>query len=419
MKKFPHKTILLSCLTMFGLLFNSCSVTGGNDINQNNMNLRTLSSPSGLYSQNYADASTGCYEIIKWSTGDANILFNDLQSKQRVFLSSDLGSKHDDESDPSYIKTRSRGLSIFRSNEYLYVIGRGSYAKTVDELDYASFMEQRELTGGIRNRIELPSNVTFNETGAFATGDDKLYFTATVFNFNDSDNNITYKYCLYSYNEKSGELSQFYTFDDINSVSIISAYDNILLMQCIEKINNNYIRSIFVFDVSTSSMGKILEIDTSSSITAIKSKIYILDSSNKISEYDTKNNSVEDLSVIGEQNARTRFVAEPVDDNIFIYTHDDKSSEEARYVFNTADKSLKEIDLYNDEGHFIGIYGRRGDYYFVITGETLVSFKNIAPDHMTVFDDERVDYEYAWIKKSDYCNSIPNFEPIESKIEYR
>ena len=85
MRKFSHKTILLSCLAMFGLLFNSCSVTGGNDVDQNNMNLRTLSPPSGLYSRNYANAPTGCYEIIKWSTGDANILFNDLQSKQRVF----------------------------------------------------------------------------------------------------------------------------------------------------------------------------------------------------------------------------------------------------------------------------------------------------------------------------------------------
>ena len=112
-------------------------------------------------------------------------------------------------------------------------------------------------------------------------------------------------------------------------------------------------------------------------------------------------------------------VAKPVDDNLFIYTYNENTYESKYYVFNTADKSLKEIDLYNDEGHFIGIYGRRGDYYFVIAGEKLVSFKNIAPDHMTVFDDERVDYEYAWIKKSDYCNSIPNFEPIESKIEYR
>ena len=91
MKKFPYKTVLLSCLAMFGLLFNSCSITGGNDVDQNNMNLRTLSS------RNYADAPTGCYEVIRWTSGDANILFNDLQSKQRVFLSSDLGSKHDNE----------------------------------------------------------------------------------------------------------------------------------------------------------------------------------------------------------------------------------------------------------------------------------------------------------------------------------
>ena len=103
------------------------------------------------------------HEIIKWSTGDANILFNDLQSKQRVFLSSDLGSKHDDESDPSYIKTRSRGLSMMKTENYLYILGRGSYARSEEKLDYASFIEQRELTGGMLNRLELPSNMVFNE----------------------------------------------------------------------------------------------------------------------------------------------------------------------------------------------------------------------------------------------------------------
>lgn len=101
MKKIFRYTFLISLCLLFG----SCSSTIGNIDNKSNLNLKILSSPSGLFARNYADAPTGCYEIIKWSTGDANILFNDLQSKQRVFLSSDLGSKHDDESDPSYIKT--------------------------------------------------------------------------------------------------------------------------------------------------------------------------------------------------------------------------------------------------------------------------------------------------------------------------
>lgn len=164
MKKLPHKIILLSCLAMFGLLFNSCSVTGSNDVNQNNMNLRTLS--SGLSSRNYADAPTGCYEVIRWTSGDANILFNDLQSKQRVFLSSDLGSKHDNESDPSYIKSSSCGLSIMKSDKYLYVLGCGRQAKSSEELEFPSFLEQRELTGGMVNSIELPANMIFNEGGA-------------------------------------------------------------------------------------------------------------------------------------------------------------------------------------------------------------------------------------------------------------
>ena len=412
MIKFLHKIILLSCLAMFGLLFNSCSVTGGNDVNQNNINLRTLSSPSGLYSQNYANAPTGCYEIIQWASGDANILFNDLQSKQRVFLSSDLGSKHDNESDPSYIKSSSCGLSIMKSDKYLYVLGCGRHAKSSEELEFPSFLEQRELTGGMVNSIELPANMIFNEGGAFAAGNDKLYFATTIFTY--SDNDISYRYWLYTYDEKTGTLSPFYEFTTVTYAGIISAYDDVLVIKCVEKIDGKPNICIYGLNISTSEFYKIT--DEGYTMT-MNDKLYVVCDDKSIKEYSITEDTTTSLVSFGDEVTRVSLVAEPVDDNLFIYTYNDNTYESKYYVFNTADKSLKEIDLYNDEGHFIGIYGRRGDYYFVITGEKLVSFKNIAPDHMTVFDDERVDY--AWIKKSDYCNSIPNFEPIESKIEYR
>lgn len=412
MKKFLHKTILLSCLAMFGLLFNSCSITGGNDVDQNNMNLRTLS--SGLSSRNYANAPTGCYEVIRWTSGDANILFNDLKSKQRVFLSSDLGSKHDDESDPSYIKSSSCGLSIMKSDKYLYVLGCGRQAKSSEELEFPSFLEQRELTGGMVNSIELPANMIFNEGGAFAAGNDKLYFATTVFTYNDND--ISYRYWLYTYDEKTGTLSPFYEFTTVTYAGIISAYDDVLVIKCVEKIDGKPNMCIYGLNISTSEFYKIT--DEGYTMT-MNDKLYVVCDDKSIKEYSITEDTTTSLVSFGDEVTRVSLVAKPVDDNLFIYTYNDNTYESKYYVFNTADKSLKEIDLYNDEGHFIGIYGRRGDYYFVITGKKLVSFKNIAPDHMTVFDDERVDYEYAWIKKSDYCNSIPNFEPIESKIEYR
>lgn len=408
MIKFLHKIILLSCLAMFGLLFNSCSITGGNDVNQNNMNLRTLSS------RNYADAPTGCYEIIQWTSGDANILFNDLQSKQRVFLSSDLGSKHDEESDPSYIKSSSCGLSIMKSDKYLYVLGCGRQAKFSEELEFPSFLEQRELTGGMVNSIELPANMIFNEGGAFAAGNDKLYFATTIFTYNDND--ISYRYWLYTYDEKTGILSPFYEFTTVTYAGIISAYDDVLVIKCVEKIDGKPNICIYGLNISTSEFYKIT--DEGYTMT-MNDKLYVVCDDKSIKEYSIAEDATTSLVSFGDEVTRVSLVAEPVDDNLFIYTYNDNTYESKYYVFNTTDKSLKEIDLYSDEGHFIGIYGRRGDYYFVITGKKLVSFKNIAPDHMTVFDDERVDYEYAWIKKSDYCNSIPNFEPIESKIEYR
>ena len=295
MKKFSHKTILLSCLAMFGLLFNSCSVTGGNDINQNNMNLRTLSSPSGLYSQNYANAPTGCYEIIQWASGDANILFNDLQSKQRVFLSSDLGSKHDNESDPSYIKSSSCGLSIMKSDNYLYILGRGIQAKSSEELEFPSFLEQRELTGGMVNSIELPANMIFNEGGAFAAGNDKLYFATTVFTYNDND--ISYRYWLYTYDEKTGILSPFYEFTTVTYAGIISAYDDVLVIKCVEKIDGKPNICIYGLNISTSEFYKITD---EGYTMAMNDKLYVVCDDKSIKEYSITEDTTTRLVSFGE-----------------------------------------------------------------------------------------------------------------------
>ena len=301
-----------------------------------------------------------------------------------------------------------------KSDKYLYVLGCGRQAKSSEELEFPSFLEQRELTGGMVNSIELPANMIFNEGGAFAAGNDKLYFATTIFTYNDND--ISYRYWLYTYDEKTGILSPFYEFTTVTYAGIISAYDDVLVIKCVEKIDGKPNICIYGLNISTSEFYKIT--DEGYTMT-MNDKLYVVCDDKSVKEYSITEDTTTSLVSFGDEVTRVSLVAKPVDDNLFIYTYNDNTYESKYYVFNTTDKSLKEIDLYNDEGHFIGIYGRRGDYYFVITGEKLVSFKNIAPDHMTVFDDERVDYEYAWIKKSDYCNSIPNFEPIESKIEYR
>lgn len=241
-----------------------------------------------------------------------------------------------------------------------------------------------------------------------------MYFATIIFTYNDND--ISYRYWLYTYDEKTGILSPFYEFTTVTYAGIISAYDDILVMQCVENIDGKPNMCIYGLNISTSEFYKIT--DEGYKMT-MNDKLYVVCDDKSIKEYNITEDTTTSLVSFGDEVTRVSLVAKPVDDNLFIYTYNDNTYENKYYVFNTTDKSLKEIDLYNDEGHFIGIYGRRGDYYFVITGKKLVSFKNIAPDHMTVFDDERVDYEYAWIKKSDYCNSIPNFEPIESKIEYR
>lgn len=72
------------------------------------------------------DLGDGYYELCANGDGTGNILYTDLATMQRIYLSPDLASDHHSEADPSFIADTSGGLCIFADESYLFIQKNGN-----------------------------------------------------------------------------------------------------------------------------------------------------------------------------------------------------------------------------------------------------------------------------------------------------
>lgn len=415
------KLYFILIITSVFLFFShySDSVNTYNIDKEYTVNIELVSSPNGLRTSQYAAGPTGCYEIIRWTSGDGNILYTDLDTAQRIFLNSDLISDNNSSNDNSYINSLSQGNSIISTSNYIYIIGRGSANETYKEDYTKTYIQQRSLTGQIINEYTFPSNMILNTASAIAYDGTNLYFIAYTFKYEDGK--ATHMKCsLFMLNEENFHLSEAYIFNSVDNANIVSSYKNNLVLKTVKQIDiSNYSYELQTLSLPEFKLTKKLDYSPKDSINCIKHNIYILDSTGNLKIYNCRDNSITGIDKLKKMSFdNCYFVAEPIDEYLFIYANENDTGIGKRFIFNTVDQELTEINLYNGD-MFVGPYCSIKDYFLVITGEKLVNFWDIAPDKKTKFLSERIDYDYAWILKDDYLNNRPNFIPIENLIEYR
>ena len=110
----------------------------------------------------------GCYEIGSFS-GDytGNILYTDVATRQRIFLSPDLSADHNDPSDPSWVENTHGGCGLFAMDDTLFMC-RTNVDDTPGEL------YRMDLDG--RNRQSIVTFTDYNApTGGIASDGQDLY----------------------------------------------------------------------------------------------------------------------------------------------------------------------------------------------------------------------------------------------------
>ncbi|HIQ98484.1 MAG TPA: hypothetical protein IAB23_02220, partial [Candidatus Scybalocola faecavium] len=120
----------------------------------------------GLFFNPMACSPYGCYEIMLHADNyTGNILYTDVETRQRIFLSPDLSADHNDSSDPSWIDNTLGGCFLFTMDDTLFM-SRYNYEDTPGEL-YGM-----DLDGGNRQSLVTFADYNAPEGGIASDGQD-------------------------------------------------------------------------------------------------------------------------------------------------------------------------------------------------------------------------------------------------------
>lgn len=127
--------------------------------------LHMVTPSGGLSNGSLGISDDGCYEI--YSNGDwtANILYTDVATKQRIYLSPDLSSDHHSEADPSWIDDTMGGVDLFVAQDHLF-IQKSGYDETAGAL-YRSDLNGENRTKLLEFRDYAPIRSTVVSDGQY------------------------------------------------------------------------------------------------------------------------------------------------------------------------------------------------------------------------------------------------------------
>lgn len=194
------------------------------DENQNSIGLKLVTpvDSSGVGAGN----ETGYYDLLYRGMG-ANILYTDYAAKQCVYLSSQINSTHQDETDPSWIPFVDGGIEPFLSGDKLYLRVIGMPGDSDGSGTPGKIMEMNLDGSGRRDLFTLQSGETFTQNAIASNG---TSFFCLINRVQASD--AIWNKSLIKIDAKTGQSETLYNFD--LPVYIVGAFDDILVLKTIE-----------------------------------------------------------------------------------------------------------------------------------------------------------------------------------------
>ncbi len=188
-----------------------------NENSTNKYNLEMVVPLGGLLNNPWAISDTGCYEMFSNGNYTGNILYTDVASKQRIYLSPDLSSDHRSEADPSYINDTLGGVFLFVAMDHLFIHSYGS-EETVGTLYMA------DLNGENRKKI-MEFRDYLPITGSIVSDGQYLYSLLTK---NSGD------VVLARINIENGDILELCTMANENNF-IMAAYNDCIIIKALDR----------------------------------------------------------------------------------------------------------------------------------------------------------------------------------------
>ena len=228
----------------------------------------------------------GYYEILFHSEGDSNILYTDIATKQRIYLSADLSSDHRSPADTSWLEETPGGAFVFAGADRLFI-------RTTGIDDTPGVLYQAELSGANREKL-LSFDQWMPMTDAVA-GDGQYLYTL----MSDDDGTVQ----IIRIDTVGGTAEEIAAMPE-QTAFLMSAFDSNLVLKTIsspeegayEDALEQYKNSeqiVYTFDVNTKELKEVIRWKQDQMLEVLKDQMLYLLDVNKDSLYsiDLRDNS--------------------------------------------------------------------------------------------------------------------------------
>ena len=348
----------------------------------------------------------GYYEVYSHGNGGANLLYTDIATAQRIYLSPNVSANHQSAADPSWLDEAAAkgGVTVFVAGDALLFANTG--------IDEPGALYKAGLDGSGRRVLAVFEDYRVEWfSGDIAFDGTNLYVTAV---------NRDGKQVLLSINSEDGAFTELYTLPEEGAL-LYGAFDDCLLFKTFKEPEgresmddqeryNNLTAVVFTYSLSSGEVKEVLswtQVDMFDCV--FENRLYGFDVANDCLKVFNLSDGSEEvlLASLSENNIHGAGISsvERVWDGHIIYSCDGDTYNLDLETFKAA--KMKLLDNYKPSV----IIGEFGDDYLVTGGDLIIPYEGKDPAGRDVIMEVYVN-QLVLINKEDYWNSAFNFKPV-------
>ena len=132
-------------------LADSMNLTQPSDGSSDAAQMKIISSANGIIGSSILGNEKGCYEVFDRPANGGNLLYTDYATKSHLYLSNQINSDHNNESDTSYLESTIGGCYLALSDDYLFIFKLNTPSFAADETsERQGYIARCDLDGADR-----------------------------------------------------------------------------------------------------------------------------------------------------------------------------------------------------------------------------------------------------------------------------
>lgn len=415
----------------------SVDLTQPSDGSSDAAQMKIISSANGIIASGMLGNEKGCYEVFDRPANGGNLLYTDYATKSHIYLSNQINSDHNNESDTSYLESTIGGCYLALSDDYLFIFKLNTPSFAADETsERQGYIARCDLDGADR---QILTKLAANESivsGCVACDGENLYYLSCLL----QDDGTTTPRTLIQLKIADGTRREICQLDSESRHFIVGAHQDKIILKSIlnpAKLSDDLSADDIVRAVQEqvhqltllSTDGQQQELcrwkqDERSEMFMSGNMYYWDKETNGLYCWDLESDTPECLFAgpirFDDEVSydRLSLSADSFDGHLLVTAVQDSDGQAVSCAFDPISKSLQKLTLTSDDEKSVLILAEGSEYFLVRYGLMEYEVPDYAPDGREITTTMLLP-NLRLIEKSDYWNNIPNYILLDDYVYSR